>query len=274
MKIYQIFYDQNTKNKLDPEFIPFDNTNPSEPSWFEFEPIKKILESNFFDDNEYVGIFSPRFFEKTGMSGSDVIKILEKSKSDVISFSPNLPSSVLYLNSFHQGDAIHPGLLNISMQVNRCIGLKLDLENIVSTQYRTIFSNYFVAKYSFWKFWLSFAIKIYFLSKNKSNLLSKKLIRPTFYKNRMGYQMKVFIMERLVNTLLEFKDINCDIGIDYEKYVLCENFSKGEIQTLIKLNDLKKSFLESNDQKYIQDFFEKRVLYLYLTSRNISNNFK
>ena len=93
MKIYQIFYNQETKEMLDPEFIPFDNTNPSEPSWFEFEHIKKILESNVFDDNEYIGIFSPRFFEKTGMSGNDVIAIAEKSKSEVISFSPDLQAS-------------------------------------------------------------------------------------------------------------------------------------------------------------------------------------
>ena len=53
------------------------------------EVIKKIIETNIFDDNEYIGIFSPRFFEKTGLTGSDVIEIVGKSKSEIINFSPN-----------------------------------------------------------------------------------------------------------------------------------------------------------------------------------------
>ena len=45
MKIYQIFYNQETKEMLDPQFIPFDNSSPSDKTWYEFEVIKKILMS-------------------------------------------------------------------------------------------------------------------------------------------------------------------------------------------------------------------------------------
>jgi hypothetical protein len=144
MKIFQIFYDQNSKNNLDPQFIPFDNTNPSEPSWFEFEPIKKILESNVFDDNEFIGIFSPRFFEKTGMSGSDVFEIVGKSKSEIINFSPDLQTSISYLNCFIQAESKHPGFISMAQKAYKIIGLDLDLSELISNHSRTIFSNYFV----------------------------------------------------------------------------------------------------------------------------------
>lgn len=42
MKIYQIFYNQETKVMLDPKFTPFDNSSPTYRSWHEFEVIKKI----------------------------------------------------------------------------------------------------------------------------------------------------------------------------------------------------------------------------------------
>jgi len=218
MKIYQIFYNQETKEMLDPQFIPFDNTNPSEPSWFEFESIKKILESNVFDDNEFVGIFSPRFFEKTGMTGSDVFEIVGKSKSEIINFSPDLQTSISYLNCFIQAESKHPGFISLAQKAYKIIGLDLDLSGLISNHSRTIFSNYFVAKYSFWKVWFKYALKLYFLSASQSNLICKKLNLLTRHRGVETYPMKVFIMERLVNVMLENEKIDSEIGVNYEKY--------------------------------------------------------
>ncbi len=268
MKIYQIFYDQKTKDNLDPKFIPFDNTNASEPSWSEFEPIKKILESNFFDDNEFIGIFSPRFFEKTGMSGSDVFAIVEKTKSEVISFSPDFQSSALYLNPFIQADSNHPGFLSCAQKAYQHIGFDIDLNYIVSSSARTIFANFWVAKYSFWKVWFKYAIKLYFLSSNRSKLISKKMNELTSHRNIKNTPFKVFIMERLITVLLENLNIDAELAINYHEYYLNENFSNERIKQIFLLDSLKFSFKQNTDQALLNLYLEKRHAYLY----NVSNH--
>ena len=262
MKIYQIFYDQNSKNNLDPECIPFDNTNPSEPSWFEFEPIKKILESNVFDDNEFIGIFSPRFFEKTGMTGSDVFEIVEKSKSEVISFSPDLQASVLYLNPFIQADSKHPGFLSCAQKAYEHIGFDIDLNNLVSSHARTIFANYWVAKYSFWKVWFKYALKLYFLSSNKSQFISKKMNESTLHRGVKSTPFKVFILERLITVLLEDLNIDAELANDYHEYYSKRNFSNERIKELFFLDSLKLSFKKNTDQALVNLYLEKRHAYL------------
>jgi hypothetical protein len=268
MRIYQIFYDQKTKDNLDPKFIPFDNTNPSDPSWYEFEIIRKILESNFFDDNEFIGIFSPRFFEKTGMSGSNVFAIVEKSKSEVISFSPDFQASALYLNPFIQADLFHPGFLSCAQKAYQHIGFDIDLNYIVSSSFRTIFSNYWVAKYSFWKVWFKYALKLYFLSSNKSKLISKKMNALTFHRNIKNYPMKIFILERLITVLLEDLNIDAELAINYHEHYLKKNFSNERIKQMFLLDSLKLSFKQNTDQALLNLYLEKKHAYEY----NVSNH--
>jgi hypothetical protein len=263
MKIYQIFYDQKTKDNLDPKFIPFDNTNPSEPSWFEFEPIKKILESHIFDENEFIGIFSHRFFEKTGMTGSDVFAIAEKSKSEVISFSPDLQASVLYLNSFIQADSKHPGFLSCAQKAYEHIGFGIDLNNLVSSHVRTIFANFWVAKYSFWKVWFKYALKLYFLSSNKSQFISKKMNELTLHRGVKSTPFKVFILERLITVLLEDLNIDAELAIDYHKYYSNGNFSNERIKEIFLLDSLKLSFRKNKDSALLNLYLEKKHAYRY-----------
>lgn len=263
MRIYQIFYDQDSKKNLDPEFIPFDNTNSSDPTWFEFEPIKKILESNVFEDTEYVGIFSPRFFEKTGMSGSDVFAILEKSKSEVISFSPDFQASVLYLNPFIQADSKHPEFLSCAQKAYQQIGFNIGLNNLVSNHARTIFANYWVAKYSFWKIWFKYALKLYFLSSNKSQLISKKMNKFTWHRGVKHTPFKVFILERLITVLLENLNIDAELAIDYYEYYLKLNFSNERIKEMFLLDSLKLSFRREKDQALLNLYLSKVHSYRY-----------
>jgi hypothetical protein len=68
LKIYQIHYDEVTKQSLDALFIPFDNSNTSHADWFEYSAIREILKSQSFDESEYIGILSPKFFSKTGLT--------------------------------------------------------------------------------------------------------------------------------------------------------------------------------------------------------------
>jgi len=263
MKLYKIYYDSDSKRTIDSKFIPLNNSNPSEPSWYEFEPIKKVLENENFNDEEYVGFFSPRLFEKTGLTAADVIKVVEKSKSEVISFSSDIEAGMSYINCFIMANQKHPGSLALAQKTYRNVGINLDLLKLVSCQQRTIYANYWVAKYSFWKVWFSYAIKIYYLASNKNNLLYKKLNQDTFHRGTSnGYQFKIFIMERLINALLEFEEIDAEIGINYDKYFFFRNRKKVFINALYLLNDYKTLFLKTRDKKYL-DLFNNIIIQTY-----------
>lgn len=144
--LYQIFYDDITKSKIDPGFHPLDNTENTRPDWYEYFPIKKCLSTIGVGDNEYVGIFSPKFFEKTGMSSYDVRKTLENSAADVISFSPWYAHLCLNRNIFIQADAFHPGAQDIFNEILPMLGISLDTDQCVMSSDQAILCNYFVAK--------------------------------------------------------------------------------------------------------------------------------
>jgi hypothetical protein len=269
MKIYQIFYNQETKEMLDPKFIPFDNSSPSDKTWYEFEVIKKILETNIFDDNEYIGIFSPRFFEKTGLTGYEVSEIVEKSKSEVINFSADFQASISYLNCFIQAEIFHPGFISLAQKAYKIIGLDLDLSGLISNHSRTIFSNYFVAKYSFWRVWFEYALKLYFLSSNQSNLIFKKLNALTRHRGVETYPMKVFIMERLINVLLENKRIDSEIGVNYEKYYLLKGYSSEIVKEMFIIDELKSLMKNNNGNALLSLYFEKIAFYRFSKNKKI-----
>ncbi len=53
IKIHQIFYDAATRAELDRGFIPYDNSKPEHPEWFEFWPIYKYFKHQPLDENTW-----------------------------------------------------------------------------------------------------------------------------------------------------------------------------------------------------------------------------
>lgn len=253
MKIFQIFYNDETRGQLEKGFIPFDNSNSQSKDFYEYSAIREILIKNTFEEDEYVGVLSPRFFEKTGMTASDVVYKVQNSKSDVVSFSPRFDQIAFYKNAFLQGEFYHQGMIDISKQVFSEIGLIINIDDLVSDQTRTIFSNYFVAKYKFWKKYLFFSEALFDIS-NGNSAIGKKLSTPQNHRAGNDYSLKVFLMERLICGVLEFFDINAEIGFDYSKFLernrTLESISGG----LLMLDSFKATFIKTKKHEYLNLF--------------------
>jgi hypothetical protein len=93
--LYQLYYDDVSKGRLDPAFTPLDNSDSKRPDWFEYWAMRRILSANTFADEDYLGIFSPRFFEKTGFTGVMVRDLVAKSDAEVVAFSSSCPATVI-----------------------------------------------------------------------------------------------------------------------------------------------------------------------------------
>lgn len=80
ISVYQIYFDENTKKHLEPEFIPY--LNEVKDGYFENSVIKKIYETydkSVLEQNaeEYIGISSWKQRSKTYLTGKEIISHIE-----------------------------------------------------------------------------------------------------------------------------------------------------------------------------------------------------
>ena len=245
IKIFQVFYDDKTRLLLDPDFIPLDNTENARPDWCEYWSIRKVLLNQTFDDDAYLGFFSPRFFDKTSMTGREVLEIVQHSSEEVISFSPYFDQSALNQSPFFQGEAHHRGLISATQDILALLNVSINLGTLVCDQTTTIFFNYFVARYSFWKKWLAYAEKIFALCEGPDNELKNRLVDSTSHNFSHDYAMKVFVMERLVTIVMEEQHLRAKVCINIHRAPLSLVPSRAILDKLIVCDALKTLFLET-----------------------------
>ena len=132
--IHQIFYNDRTKNLLDSNFIPLDNTKNERPDWYEFWVIRNFLMNNNINENSWYGFFSPKFFFKTGLSSNQLINFIEKYSinKDVILIGSAWDQIAYFQNQFIQGEFYHPKILSLSQEIFNKMKIKINLENLIS----------------------------------------------------------------------------------------------------------------------------------------------
>jgi hypothetical protein len=258
MRLYQIYYDDATRRSLDPGFLPLDNTRPERPDLYEYWPIRNLLLSESFADDEYIGVFSPRLHEKTSLTAADIQTIVGQSSAEVISFSPCFEEIACYPNSFVQGDIVHPGLFKLSQAVLDKLDLHIDLHTLVQDQTRTIYSNYFVARYRFWKDWLALSERVLELARHRRSKLGKALNAKARHRTDARYSMKVFILERLVSVLLESKHLNAEVGMNLPSIPITWPDGDRVFAALMGLDALKGQLLKTGLPSYRKFYEEQR----------------
>lgn len=253
IKLYQVFYDDATRQAIEPEFIPYDNRQPPHNGWFEYGCIRNILLTADFADDDRFGLFSPRLTEKTGLGGHDLLARCAESDAELISFSPCLDQLSLFPNVFAQGDFWHPGLIAATRELFQRIGLDVNVASYdyYADQTRSIFSNYFVARMSVWKTWFSYAERIFDLCENGTDELARQLNGHTDHRAIAGrYPLKAFIMERLICAVLEKLGLDAEIGLDYERYATSNPHQADALDELLVLDALKAQFRHTGNPMF------------------------
>ena len=98
LKLFSITYEDGQQSP----FTEYRN-NTTDKAWrFEYNPMIEIVENHLIEvkDNEFVGIFSHKFNDKTGLSKDDTLQILSETKNDFVNFSPQFtyPIAKKYYN--------------------------------------------------------------------------------------------------------------------------------------------------------------------------------
>lgn len=202
--IHQIFYNEATRASLDPGFIAFDNLANERSDWREFWPIRRYLLTEPLVEEEFYGFLSPKFREKTNLDSSDVYRFIAgcDARTEVVLFSPSIHASAYFLNVFLHGEAVHPGLLDVSQRLLERAGLSVRLETLVSDSRNTVFATYLIARPRFWRAWLALNEPVFAIAESGEDSLGAQLRAVTSYRSHVDVPMKVFVLERMTSLLL------------------------------------------------------------------------
>lgn len=152
INIHQIYYDEPTKQRLNPEFTPY--YNPECELWFEAGVIRDLVLKNEHKkpNLDYFGVVGPKFEDKLrhwrgarSWKGISQLKTfsLENNNPDVIS----LLGTARNHNPVQTADRNHPKFTEIIKELLRLVDFNVDLKPVP----HPIYCNFFVATPKFWE---------------------------------------------------------------------------------------------------------------------------
>lgn len=253
LNLFQIYYDEATRAKLDPDFTPLDNTRNERPDWFEYWPIRQQIQRQPLEAGSYYGFFSPRFHDKTWLTGAKVRAfIAQHPGADVYTFSPTPNEACYYASVFEQGQHAHPGLAEVAQAFFDDIGFGVDLRRVVMDVRNTVYANYFVASGSFWQRWYRIFEQGFAHAENPASPLHARLAAVTRYEKPV--QMKIFLMERIVSTLLVTTPGLKVVNYPPFELPLSEGVWRVYFDNLVAMDACKLAFVQTGNEIYFNAF--------------------
>jgi hypothetical protein len=212
IKIFQAYYRQCDANRLDPAFLPFNNTANPNPKWREYWILQQLYP---LVETDYVGLVSWKFKIKTKISGETFIeKIVNAPTADVYFINPfeNDYNTSKYFNVWAQAEYWHPRICDFVQQMFNDLGIIYDL-NLPMPKTKVGYCNFWVGNKKFWDLYMNFTLPIFHYIENLEGEWAK------FVNSRASRHVNVsyhpYIMERMFSTLLCY---NPDIA-SYKIYV-------------------------------------------------------
>lgn len=203
VKAYQIVHDDITRAQRDPGFEPLENSNSSEPEWYEYWPIRNYLHSMPLDEATLYGFLSPRFQEKTGLSADKVRRFIQSSEdADVYVFSPFPLHGTAFLNVIEHMDFFFRGFMEHGGNFFRQFDQTVDVRHMVNDSSNTVFSNFFFARPAFWREWLRICDRLFEETKDIRHPLNSKCSYTKANGDLKILPVKVFVVECVASYVL------------------------------------------------------------------------
>ena len=252
-QIFQIFYDNKSRDLVSPCFIKFDNTENLRPDWREFWVIRKILAQVHMDEDVFYGFLSPNFSLKTGYAPADVLNTVQSVAQcvEIILLTSKAEDLARYPNPFVQGEFYHPGLLDVCERFLKLIGEDIDLKTVITSLDNSVNSNYIIAKPRFWRKWSIVADQLFNFAENPESELFHALNATTSYKDEFKIQMKVFVQERIATMLLAKSDYNIFVPGYFKKFKMYDNEKRA---ILVFLDNLKNAYRKTGDIRFLSEY--------------------
>ena len=255
--IFTIAYNQQIIETVEMGYGILDHTQNERSDWREYWPIRKYLLNNSLNDDAWYGFFSPRFKEKTNISYPQLIAYIQENggNKEVCTFSPQVDIGAFFQNVYYGGELMSPGFLDASQRVLDRNNVQVDLGSLYMDSRTTVFSNYIVAKPSYWREWLRIGEMIFEVAESGNDLdsLKLKLNEPTVYPGSV--ERKVFVIEALASLVLS---LNKDLRVHaYDPYKLAWSSQLGQYKEEAVACDALKTAMLENPRSIFKDSFKE-----------------
>lgn len=209
-----MFHRLEDVSKLDPAFIPLDNTINERPDLREY-PFQKKLFHKHKNSDDYWGLVSAKWSEKTHLSGREFSQwILDNPGYDMYHIDPNIHESVCYHNLWVQGERVHEGpMINFAIRLFEKMNMPIDITELsVKPEYSTT-TSYHIGNAKFWKEWylfLDYALVVCSQDEELYNFLYKTIpLHNTVKVPELPFF--IFVVERLLTMFLIMNTSNIKI---------------------------------------------------------------
>lgn len=202
-KIFQIYFQQDQIEDIDPLLTPFDNTSNLRPELREYHSFKRIIDENHVEGLDAWGVFGPRWKNKLRYDAEEMTKEIESNwDHDVFIFNHARIQQALTHSVWEQGEYYHRGIKQVTSHVLS----KLGYDPIVLEEFMTsgvvCYCSYFVAKKQFWLDYISFLDKVFAELNDLPPEIDKIYKSSANYSRDDTLNLFPFIVERLFSTFL------------------------------------------------------------------------
>ncbi len=202
-KVFEVLFSPTASPCLD-ETVPFfvDNLNPG---WRELQAYAEIYRREEYKTADLVGVFSPKFTMKTGISVIEFKRFIQKSSAaDVYFINPYPQIAYRSLNAWMQGEIAHPGLIDLANELLNHIGL--DYQMLMERRQGPnilCYCNFWVGTPKFWEEYVGGVLMpiVELLESGGEPALIYKILSEAKYVDAAPFLP--FIVERLFSTFLQ-----------------------------------------------------------------------
>ena len=201
IKAHQIYFLKDQIPKLDPAFLPYDNSGCTVPDEREYFVFRTEYAAGRIDPNTLTGYLSWKFGEKTQISGQDFKTFCDSNSGFDVYFINPYPMEICLGNVWQQGDERHPGILELTQHIFDQINYSIELKNIPAALRHDAFCNFWVGNKKFWDSYMNFCKPIYdYIQDGLQEPYKSKLFTKADPYRTASYF--AFIFERLFTTFL------------------------------------------------------------------------
>lgn len=265
-KIFQLYFDQSQLARLDPAFIPIDNSLAKDNRLYEFEKIYSIFKEGIYKSADFVGVVSYKFGSKTKITGHQFLSFIDKNPGyDCYFINPFPHLAYLSYNVWSQAEIFHPGISEIAGRVLSELDLVNGLNDVPRHNQRNLcYCNFWVGSGKFWYAYGDVLSKLSAVIACATNERDSGLFKRTSHITPAPFFP--FIFERLFSTFISLRqDLRCLAYSHTENEIMdaCnyqhERTAIREIKSIVDACDIGGSF--DGNHKMALDFFAKTVLF-------------
>ena len=219
--IYQIYYNEFSRKRLDTGFIPYNNIyiDIDRNIEFEYGVMRKLYHLDLLNNNNFNGVLSWKFSDKTGWSSHELFKKINSYKNiDVFTINP-YPQYFLYQNVWEQGERYNPGIIDLIEIMYKIASLNTDELKIRMDKGVECYCNYWIAGKRFINEYFKYSEKLYNIFKTNSEIRHK--LKNGIRDKNIEAPFFPFIFERLFSTFLavnrdKYTIANLEVKTDFE----------------------------------------------------------